>query len=146
VTQTVTFTDTSSGSITNWVWSFGDGGSVTNASNASVNHAYSVVGTNTVSLVVKGAGGTSTNMRVNYIVVKSKPVLGKPVLSGGNLVLSGVNGPAGQQYRILSTTNVALPLVNWTPVYTNTFNADGSYGYTNSTPGSKVDFLLLVSP
>jgi len=68
------------------------------------------------------------------------------VLSGGNLVLSGVNGPAGQQYRILSTTNVALPLVNWTPVYTNTFNADGSYGYTNSTPGSKVDFLLLVSP
>jgi len=146
VTQTVTFTDTSSGSITNWVWSFGDGGSVTNASNASVNHAYSVMGTNTVSLVVKGAGGTSTNMRVNYIVVKSKPVLGKPVLSGGNLVLSGVNGPAGQQYRILSTTNVALPLVNWTPVYTNTFNADGSYGYTNSTPGSKVDFLLLVSP
>jgi autotransporter-associated beta strand protein len=146
VTQTVTFTDASSGSITNWMWNFGDGISVTNASNASVNHSYLAVGTNTVSLVVKGAGGTSTNTRVNYIVVKSKPVLGKAVLVGGNLVLSGVNGPAGQQYRILSSTNVALPLASWTPLYTNTFNADGSYGYTNSTLGNKADFLLLVSP
>jgi autotransporter-associated beta strand protein len=146
VTQTVTFTDASSGSITNWIWNFGDGHSVTNSSNTSVNHAYAVVGTNTVSLTVNGAGGSSTNTRVNYIAVKSKPAFGKPVLSGNSLILSGVNGPAGQQYRILSSTNVALPLANWTPVYTNTFDADGSYGYTNSTLVNKADFLLLVSP
>jgi PKD repeat protein len=146
VTQTVTFTDASSGSITNWIWNFGDGTSVTNASNVSVNHAYAVVGTNTVSLVVNGAGGSSANTQANYIVVKPKPALGKPVLSGTSLILSGVNGPAGQQYRILSTTNVALPLASWTPVYTNTFNSDGSYGYTNSTLVNKAGFLLLVSP
>jgi len=146
VTQTVTFTDASSGSITNWIWNFGDGTSVTNASNVSVNHAYAVVGTNTVSLVVNGAGGSSANTLANYIVVKPKPALGKPVLSGTSLILSGVNGPAGQQYRILSTTNVALPLASWTPVYTNTFNSDGSYGYTNSTLVNKAGFLLLVSP
>jgi len=147
VTQTVTFTDASSGSITNWIWSFGDGSaSVTNTSNVSVNHAYAVTGTNTVSLVVNGAGGSSTNTRVNYIVVKPKPALGKPVLSGTNLILSGVNGPAGQQYRILSTTNIALPLASWMPVYTNTFNSDGSYGYTNTPLVNKAGFLLLVSP
>jgi autotransporter-associated beta strand protein len=146
VTQTVSFTDASSGSITNWVWSFGDGHSVTNSSNTGVNHAYGVVGTNTVSLVVSGPGGSGTNTQVNYIVVKSRPVLGKPVLSGNSLILSGVNGPAGQQYRILSTTNVALPLSGWTPVYTNTFNADGSYGYTNTPLTGKAGFLLLVSP
>jgi PKD repeat protein len=146
VTQTVSFTDASIGSITNWVWSFGDGHSVTNSSNAGVNHAYGVVGTNTVSLVVNGPGGSGTNTQVNYIVVKSRPVLGKPVLSGNSLILSGVNGPAGQQYRILSTTNVALPLSGWTPVYTNTFNADGSYGYTNTPLTGKAGFLLIVSP
>lgn len=147
VTQTVTFTDASSGSITNWVWSFGDGSaSVTNSSNISVNHVYATAGTNTVSLIVNGAGGSSTNTLANYIVVKPKPALGKPVLSGTSLILSGVNGPAGQQYRILSTTNVALPLASWTPVYTNTFNSDGSYGYTNSTLVNKSGFLLLVSP
>jgi autotransporter-associated beta strand protein len=146
VTQTVTFTDASSGSITNWIWNFGDGHSVTNISNANVNHAYAVVGTNTVSLVVNGPGGSSTNTRANYIAVKSRPVLGRPVLSGNSLILSGVNGPAGQQYRILSTTNVALPLASWTPVYTNTFNADGSYGYTNTPLTGKAGFLLLVSP
>ena len=145
VTQTVTFTDASSGSITNWVWNFGDGSTaVTNTSNVSVNHAYAVAGTDTASLTVYGAGGSSS--ATQNIVVKPKPVLNKPVLSGSNLILSGVNGPAGQQYRILSTTNVALPLASWTPVYTNTFNADGSYGYTNSTLVNKADFLLLVSP
>jgi len=143
----VTFTDASSGSITNWVWSFGDGSAlVTNNSNISVNHVYATAGTNTVSLIVNGAGGSSTNTLANYIVVKPKPALGKPVLSGTSLILSGVNGPAGQQYRILSTTNVALPLASWTPVYTNTFNSDGSYGYTNSTLVNKAGFLLLVSP
>lgn len=147
VTQTVTFTDASSGSITNWIWSFGDGSaSVTNISNASVNHAYATTGTDTVSLVVNGADGSSTNTLANYIVVKPKPALGKPVLTGGGLVLSGTNGPAGQQYRILSSTNVALPLASWTPVFTNTFNSDGSYGYTNSTLVNKAGFLLLVSP
>jgi len=147
VTQSVLFTDASSGSITNWIWSFGDGSaSITNTSNVSVNHAYAVAGTNTVSLVVNGAGGSSTNTLANYIVVKPKPAFGKPVLTGGGLVLSGINGPAGQQYRILSTTNVALPLASWTPIYTNTFNSDGSYGYTNSAVTNKAGFLLLVSP
>ncbi len=144
VTQTVAFTDASTGSITNWVWNFGDGVSVTNTSNAGVNHTYNTANAYTASLTVNGAGGSSSATR--NIVVKPRPVLNKPVLSGSNLILSGVNGPAGQQYRILSTTNVALPLAGWTPVYTNTFNADGSYGYTNSTLVNKADFLLLVSP
>jgi hypothetical protein len=46
----------------------------------------------------------------------------------------------------LTATNVALPLANWTPVWTNVFAADGSYSYTN-TPGANVaGFFLLVSP
>ncbi len=145
VTQTVTFTDTSTGSITNWVWNFGDGNAVTNTSNASAPHAYSATGSYTVSLIVSGAGGSNTGTLANYVVVKPKTVIGGLTLSGGNLVFSGTNGPAGEQYRILTATDVSLPLVNWTPVWTNVFAADGSYSCTN-TPANPDAFFLLVSP
>jgi PKD repeat protein len=146
VTQSVVFTNTSTGSITNWAWYFGDGNSVTNTSSSNVTNIYATAGTYTVSLTVKGAGGSNTNTQANYIVVKPGPVFGKPVLSGSGLILSGVNEPAGQQYRILTSTNVALPLTNWTPVLTNIFASDGSYGYTNLTATNKAAFFILASP
>ncbi len=146
VTQTVTFTDASTGSITNWVWNFGDGNVVTNSSNANVQHAYAAAGSYTVSLTVTGSGGSNTSTLANYVVVKPKAALGEVTLAGGKLVFSGTNGPAGQQYRILTTTNVALPLAGWTPVWTNIFAADGSYSYTNTPGAGAAGFFLLVSP
>ena len=62
----VTFTDSSAGSITNRYWDFGDGGT-TNVSATSVTHTYSAVGNFTVSLIVSGTSGISTNTRLNYI-------------------------------------------------------------------------------
>ena len=64
----------------------------------------------------------------------------------GKLVFSGTNGPAGEQYRILTTQDVSLPLANWTPVWTNVFAADGSYNYTNTPGTDPATFFLLVSP
>jgi len=147
----VTFTDASTGSITNWIWSFGDGSSVTNTSNANQGHTYSIAGTNTVSLVVNGPGGSSTNTLAGYIkVVSAKVVFGgsvKPSSFGpGKFGFSGTGGPAGVQYRVLTQTNVTRPLANWTPIYTNTFNSDGSYGYTNSALVGNQGYLILVSP
>jgi PKD repeat protein len=146
VTQAVAFKDASTGSITNWVWSFGDGHSVTNTTSVNVTNTYAAAGSYTVSLIVNGPGGSSTNTLANYVVVKSKTAIGKVAVAGGKLVLSGANGPAGQPYRILTTTNVALPLANWTPVMTNVFAADGSYSYTNTLGTNAAGFFLLVSP
>ena len=146
VTQAVAFTDASTGSITNWVWSFGDGHSVTNTASVNVTNTYATAGSYPVSLIVNGAGGSSTNTKANYVVVKPKATLGGVTLAGGKLVFSGTNGPAGQQYRILTTTNVALPLAGWTPVWTNVFAADGSYSYTNTLGAGASSFFLLVSP
>jgi len=63
----VTFTDTSSGTITNRFWDFGDSSS-TNTINSTVVHTYAA-GTDTVELVVSGPGGVSTNIKPNYITV-----------------------------------------------------------------------------
>ena len=146
VTQTVTLKDASTGSITNWVWSFGDGTGVTNTTSANVSHAYAAAGSYTVSLTVAGAGGSNTNTQANYVVVKPKAAIGGVALSGGKFVFRGTNGVAGAQYRVLTTTNVAMPLAGWTPVWTNVFAADGSFSYTNTPGVNPAGFFLLVSP
>jgi PKD repeat protein len=141
----VVFTDASTGSITNWLWSFGDGQSVTNGSNASVNHTYTAPGNYTVTLTVTGAGGSNTDAMTAYVIVSSKPQIGSVKFSSGQLVLSGTNCPPGVQYRILTSTNLSLPLASWTPVVTNTFSGNGTYAYTNAI-SKPTGFFRLVSP
>jgi len=147
VTQSVTFTNTSTGSITNSAWNFGDG-NTTNFSGASVTNnvsdTYINLGTNIVIFTASGSGGSS--MATNYVVVLPKPSLGQPVLSDGNFIFSGTNGPAGQTYRILTSTNVALSLSNWTMVFTGAINPDGSYSYTNTEVTNAAIFFRLISP
>jgi len=62
----VQFTDQSTGSITSWSWSFGDGGTSTLQ---SPSHTYNSAGYFTVSLTVTGTGGSDTMTRTNYIHV-----------------------------------------------------------------------------
>ena len=64
----VTFTDTSTGNITNWSWSFGDGGT-TNISTNSVLYTYNAAGVYSVTEVVSGLGGSSTDAVANLISV-----------------------------------------------------------------------------
>jgi autotransporter-associated beta strand protein len=146
LTQPVAFTNTSTGSFTNSAWDFGDGNVATNASGANVTNTYASAGTYTVKLTVAGAGGSSTNTQTGYITVKPQAVLGRPVLTGGSFIFNGTNGPAGQPYSILCSTNVALALANWIPLVTNTFSSDGTYNYTNTAPTNKAGFFRLKSP
>jgi hypothetical protein len=59
------------------------------------------------------------------------PVIGGIQVIGGNLVLTGSNGTAGANYLVLATTNLALPVTNWTAMATNQFGPGGSVNFTN---------------
>ena len=86
----VTFTDSSSGTITNRHWSFGDGATTNTTLSSSLGHRYNAAGTNTVGLTVFGPGGSNTMSRIHYIIVTSTnaaPDTTPPVLT----VLSPVN-------------------------------------------------------
>jgi PKD repeat protein len=74
VPLTVTFTDNSTGTITNRFWSFGDG-ATSNLTLTTVAHTYRVAGTNTVRLIVSGPLGENTNTQVNLIVAANPPQL-----------------------------------------------------------------------
>ena len=141
----VVFMDASTGSISNWLWNFGDGNTINNSANSNVTNTYGTAGNYTVSLTVTGPGGTNTSTLAGFVVASLTPVIGYVTLTSGQLVFGGTNCPAGVPYRILTSTNVALPLASWQPVVTNTFLGDGSYSYTNSKSGSAA-FFRLVSP
>src|SRR5439155_2721090 len=98
---TVNFIDTSIDSITNRIWIFGDG-SITNTIETNTVHTYTVAGTNTVSLIVSGPGGTSTNTQLNYIVVTNIP----PILS---------SSPASRDYGAVpigQSSNLTFSVIN----------------------------------
>ncbi len=64
---TVQFTNQSTGTITSYVWDFGDGGT---SSQASPMHTYNATGAYTVKLtVITGTGGSDDEIKTDYIVV-----------------------------------------------------------------------------
>jgi autotransporter-associated beta strand protein len=84
---------------------------------------------------------------INVITGASQPVLNGATVSGGNFIFGGSNGPAGSNYVVLTTTNIATPLTNWTPVLTNTFDINGAFHVTNPiAPAASKGFFLLKVP
>jgi alpha-galactosidase len=79
------------------------------------------------------------------LAVTAPPVLGL-VMSGGNLVFSGSNGVAGGNYYLLTSTNIAIPLSNWTRLATNAFDATGHFIVTNGAGPGVQQFYLLQLP
>lgn len=72
----VTFTDSSTGSPTNWFWQFGDGETSTEQSPV---HEYAEPGTYTVSLSVSTADGGTTKTEVDYVVAEEAPAYTGPL-------------------------------------------------------------------
>ena len=44
-------------------------------------------------------------------------------------MITGTNGQAGDAYYLLASTNLALPLSQWTTVATNVVGANGNYTF-----------------
>jgi hypothetical protein len=84
--------------------------------------------------VVAGVSAPTTNASIT-----------KVTLSGTNLLVHGTNNnvPNNQgHFVVFATTNLATPLGNWTPVFTNTYNPDGTLDYTNPiVPGTPHQFI-----
>jgi hypothetical protein len=51
-------------------------------------------------------------------------------VAGANLVLDATNGQSGNTYIVLTSTNLAVPLSQWTPAATNLLSEGGSFSIT----------------
>lgn len=113
----VTFTESSSGTITNRCWDFGDG-VVTNTMSSSVTHFYTNAGTYTVSVIVSGPMGAFTNTWSNPVVtydpfantIPYQITFEPPDMKVGDplLVSWNSNGWYGESYAMMAVvTNAA---------------------------------------
>lgn len=115
---------------------------------------------NGLSLVLPaGVSGVLTNdfgiipgfetlaLNVTGIVPYTPPVvIGSPVISGSDLVLSATGGNPGDAVTVLSTTNLALPVAQWTIVTTGNYDGSGNFNYTVTgalSSGLPQQFYLL---
>jgi len=110
--QTVTFTNTSTGSPTSYAWTF-TGGTPATSTAANPTVTYATAGTYTVSLVATNGSGNDTETKTNYIVVNALPT-----------ATAGSNSPlcAGQTLN-LTTPTVAGATYSWS----------GPSGYTSTS-------------
>jgi hypothetical protein len=77
-------------------------------------------------------------------VMASGPVIASTRISDGNLIFSGTGGITNGTFNVLTSTNVATPLANWTPLSTNTFDGSGNFSVTNAiNPNASQSFYLL---
>jgi autotransporter-associated beta strand protein len=107
------------------------------------------------SITLPAATGLTwtTNLYVNGSIVANvasttpaQPHITSITLSGTTLIISGTNGTDGLQYEVLSGTNVAVPVSNWTSIATNTFTS-GNFSVTNTvSAGTPQSFFTIRIP
>jgi hypothetical protein len=97
-----------------------------------------------VGSVVEGANSSQVSATPQS---SSQPIIGNITISGLNLVISGTNGTAGTPFYVLWSTNLTLPLSNWTTISTNQFGPGGGFSITNMfNPSMQHSFYLIEVP
>jgi polygalacturonase len=80
-----------------------------------------------------------------------KPNSTKPCLmrhpNAVNRIEARPDGVTNGTHYVLTSTNIALPLTNWTRLVTNQFDGSGNFNFTNAmNPNSPQSFYLLQLP
>jgi len=90
--------------------------------------------------------GTAASVTIVEIVFA--PTITQTIVRAGNqVIINGSGGLPNTTYRILATTNVALPLAQWTPIVTNQFSASGGFSYTSILqPNLRARYFRVIQP
>jgi hypothetical protein len=77
-------------------------------------------------------------------VLIAAPRFTNSMLRGSSFIMGGLGGSNNGAYAILSSTNLSLPLTNWTAASTNSFDGNGRFNLTNPlNPAVKQQFYAL---
>jgi PKD repeat protein len=154
--ESVTFTDLSTYAV-EWDWSFGDGGTSTEANPV---YTYNTAGTYTVSLTVTNPIDSDTHTKTDYIIVNpntnppaSDFVADQTTVTIGttvNFTDLSANFPTSWEWTfdggdIASSTDQNPSVVYNTPG-TYTVELTASNGYGQGTTETKVDYITVTLP
>jgi PKD repeat protein len=138
--------DSDGSAITQWNWNFGDNNTSTDQNPSDT---YATVGSFTPSFIVTNDLGLAVPGSGPSIITVSQPVITGISLSGANLMINGTNAISGLTYYVLTSTNLALPFSQWTPMATDTWSANGSFNLTVTNtvnPSVPQQFYMLQVP
>lgn len=135
----VSFTDESSGVIDTWAWDFDNNGS-TDSTEQNPSHTYTLADTYTVALTVSGPGGSSTETKIDYIIV-SEPA---PV---ADFSADPTSGLAPLEVNFTDQSTGAIDTWAWDFDEDSIIDStEQNPSYIYSTPGDyTVDVTLTVS-
>jgi autotransporter-associated beta strand protein len=89
---------------------------------------------------------TDGKIRVNTAPVP-QPVFSGASISAGQIIMIGSNGSLGGNYYVLASSNLLVPLTNWTYIATQAFNGDGTFSFTNNVdPTVPRQFYVIQLP
>jgi len=151
--MTVQFTNHTTGTVTSWSWTFGDGGTAA-AKNPA--HTYNYAGLFTVSLTANGPSGTDTETKTNYVTVNTPPApvaafTGSPTSGDYPLLVNFTDQSTNQPYTWSwdfgdgGTSTTRYP--------SHTYQSAGSFtvsltvtGYGGSDNETKVNYITTTVP
>ncbi len=149
---TVTFTDTSTGAITSYLWDFGDGITSTVQNPA---HFYTSAGLYSVSLTVSGPVGSDTLTRTNYITVTPQPptpdFTGTPRTGNAPLTVTFTDLTDQDIFSWLWDFGDGITSTVQHPVYTYTTTGVYTVSLTVTGPGgsntlTRPDYITVTVP
>ncbi len=76
-----------------------------------------------------GSGANGTVFSLSLLPGSQLTIL-SVTLSGADLLINGANGQSGETNVTLMSTDVSLPVNQWTPVATNVLNVTGNFTFT----------------
>src|SRR4029453_18853800 len=132
----VTFTNTTTGSVTSWLWDFGD--NTTSTVQNPPAHSYGAPGSYTVKLTAPGPGGSVTKTATTAInVVAAAPV--------ANFTMTPASGSAPLNVTFTNTPTGSVTSWLW-DFGDNTTSTAQSPSHTYSAPGSYTVKLTATGP
>lgn len=115
----------------------------TNFNNVADDVTYSVVDVRTNPPAVYQPNDTVLTAIGNIILLPPASISAVS-LAGTNVVLSSSNGIPGNNYSVLASTNLMLPLSNWAIIQTGSYDTNGNLQVTNAVdPTVPQEFFLL---
>ena len=105
-------------------------------------------GTADVDNLKVGTSFTGVTGLPSTVPAPPSPTIGNITIGGPggtNVIITGTNnnGTTPGSYVVLTTTNIALPVSSWSILSTQSFNPDGTFGFTNGVGTSPNNFYIL---
>jgi hypothetical protein len=95
-------------------------------------------------LIITNPGGSVTSSNAVLTVILP-PSFGNIIAAGGGgFILSGTGGESNGTYYVLTSSNLLVPLTNWTYLATNQFDGQGGFIFTNTAQTNAPQLFYLL--